>query len=34
MEVKIKMQLSEYEKDEKEEEIIFKELLKIYNTEN
>ena len=28
------MQLSEYEKDEREEEIIFKELLKKYHTEN
>ena len=34
MEVEIKMLLSEYEKDEREEEIIFKELLKKYHTEN
>ena len=34
MEVEIKMLLSEHEKDEREEEIIFKELLKKYHTEN
>ena len=33
MEVEIKMLLSEYEKDEREEEIIFKELLKKKHTE-